>query len=141
MFTSKNSIIEKQAKRIAELEENLNKIAMGELTISEVIAGNNQMSLNIEGSIMHLLADSFIELFKGNGATNYIESTFADSEDNEEYVITLQKRSGTTPSQKVAQLTELADNMANAQSSEEFLVARKAYFDYLKQSPSGNLPC
>lgn len=97
----------KHQERINELEEMNKKLLLGDLGIKSLtqdIQGNTDIKLS--GSVLHLFAVSFINQFRGHGATNYLEVSFIDKEENQQYTLLMQKKSGLTPSEKNAVLTK-----------------------------------
>ena len=135
------SEIKSLKNKIASLEKDIENILVGEITVSEFISSKHGLSLNIEGSIIHHFSDSFVQLFKGNQAVNYLETTFVDNENGDHYSVTMQKLSGISPSQKIQHLISLADGMSNSKNQEEFSISRQAYLDYLEEVPTGSIPC
>lgn len=64
------------------------------------------VSMQLEGSPLHIIAASIIEQFKGIGADNYLEIKFNEKDTQELFTLTVQKASGMTPADKVAELTK-----------------------------------
>ncbi|MGF1905311.1 hypothetical protein [Aliivibrio salmonicida] len=108
-FITKHTINKEKRyqKRIDELEEMNEKLLLGDLgvkSLAQDMRGNTDIELS--GSVLHLFAASFISQFRGHGATNYLEVSFVDREENQQYTLLMQKKSGLTPSEKNAVLTK-----------------------------------
>lgn len=80
-----------------------------EIYLKDMSIEEKGVSMQLEGSPLHILAASFIEQFKDFGADNYLEIKFTDRETRELYTLTIQKASGLTPADKAARLTKERD--------------------------------
>ncbi|MGS5470454.1 hypothetical protein ACVD1N_25150 [Vibrio parahaemolyticus] len=80
-----------------------------EIYLNDMQVEEKGVSMQLSGSPLHILADSFVEQFKETGAENYLEIKFTHKETQEVYTLTIQKASGMTPADKCAKLTKERD--------------------------------
>lgn len=94
-----------QQKRIKELEDKVQQLLMDDLNMMDWSLNEyNGMDIKLEGSIVHIIAASLVEQFKGHNGINYVEFRFVDKETNEMYTLLMQKQSGLSPVEKAAKL-------------------------------------
>lgn len=100
LMEASREILEQQKEEIRDLSQQLVKGELSKDTIKKMVLENGMAELTMEGNIMHVFSYSFIELFRKSNAVNYLESTFTDVDNGEDYVVTMQKVSGITPAVK-----------------------------------------
>ena len=80
-----------------------------EIYLKDMSIEETGVSMQLEGSPLHIIASSIIEQFKDTGADNYLEIKFTDRDKKELYTLTVQKASGMTPADKVEKITQERD--------------------------------
>lgn len=71
------------------------------IEVGNVKDEGGKIAASFSGDPMHIFADAMISQFKDTGATNFLEMTFGDDHSDDEYILCLQKKSGTTPGQQL----------------------------------------
>lgn len=84
----------------------------------------DNLSAQLSGSSIHVLADALTSCFKGSGAINHLECSFEDSSDGEQYTLLMQKKSGITQGEKISNLQE--ENKQQRESLDAFRELVKA---------------
>ncbi|MFQ1834130.1 hypothetical protein ACK36Q_08800 [Aeromonas veronii] len=74
---------------------------------------NDGINLSISGVAVQLLAASFAGQFKASGATNYLEMS-GNHPETGPFTITMQRKHGLTPAEKLAAMTKQRDVMLEA---------------------------
>lgn len=74
---------------------------------------NNGINLSISGVAVQLLAASFAGQFKASGATNYLELS-GNHPETGPFTITMQRKYGLTPAEKLAAMTKQRDVLLDA---------------------------
>lgn len=74
---------------------------------------NDGINLSISGVAVQLLAASFAGQFKASGATNYLEMS-GNHPDTGPFTITMQRKHGLTPAEKLAAITKQRDVLLEA---------------------------
>lgn len=68
--------------------------------IKEMSVNNGQLTMELEGGMCRVMAESFADQFIGSGAINYVEMSFTSKKmPGDMLVVTIQKASGKTPHQ------------------------------------------
>ncbi|MFL9590471.1 hypothetical protein ACKC5O_00630 [Aeromonas schubertii] len=113
------------ARRIVACWNLLNGYPTDELegvTLAEFVAkqafisqfdANDGINLSISGVAVQLLAASFAGQFKASGATNYLEMS-GNHPETGPFTITMQRKHGLTPAQKLAAMTKQRDVLLEA---------------------------
>ncbi|HAT2246347.1 TPA: hypothetical protein I8455_001028 [Aeromonas hydrophila] len=92
------------------------------VTLSEFVAkqafisqfdANDGINLSISGVAVQLLAASFAGQFKASGATNYLELS-GNHPETGPFTITMQRKHGLTPAEKLAAMTKQRDVLREA---------------------------
>ncbi|MFQ1985159.1 hypothetical protein ACK34N_07470 [Aeromonas veronii] len=96
--------------------------ALEGVTLAEFVAkqafisqfdANDGVNLSISGVAVQLLAASFAGQFKASGATNYLEMS-GNHPETGPFTITMQRKHGLTPAEKLAAMTKQRDVMLEA---------------------------
>lgn len=74
---------------------------------------NDGINLSISGVAVQLLAASFAGQFKASGATNYLEMS-GNHPETGPFTITMQRKYGLTPAEKLAAMTKQRDALSSA---------------------------
>lgn len=74
---------------------------------------NDGVNLSISGVAVQLLAASFAGQFKASGATNYLEMS-GNHPETGPFTITMQRKHGLTPAEKLAAMTKQRDVLLDA---------------------------
>jgi hypothetical protein len=74
---------------------------------------NDGINLSISGVAVQLLAASFAGQFKASGATNYLEMS-GNHPETGPFTITMQRKHGLTPAEKLAAMTKQRDALSSA---------------------------
>ncbi|TNI98276.1 hypothetical protein [Aeromonas veronii] len=74
---------------------------------------NDGINLSISGVAVQLLAASFAGQFKASGATNYLEMS-GNHPETGPFTITMQRKHGLTPAEKLAAMTKQRDVLLDA---------------------------
>lgn len=74
---------------------------------------NDGLSISMSGMALQMVAASFAEQFKANGATNYLELS-GNHPETGPFTITMQRTHGLTPAQKLAAMTKQRDVLREA---------------------------
>ncbi|MGL6407547.1 hypothetical protein ACSZM7_16340 [Aeromonas veronii] len=74
---------------------------------------NDGVNLSISGVAVQLLAASFAGQFKASGATNYLEMS-GNHPETGPFTITMQRKHGLTPAEKLAAITKQRDALSSA---------------------------
>ncbi|QHB83401.1 hypothetical protein GIS01_15165 [Aeromonas veronii] len=113
------------ARRIVACWNLLNGYPTDELegvTLAEFVAkqafisqfdANDGINLSISGVAVQLLAASFAGQFKASGATNYLEMS-GNHPETGPFTITMQRKHGLTPAEKLEDMTKQRDVMLEA---------------------------
>ncbi|WP_050490075.1 hypothetical protein [Aeromonas jandaei] len=113
------------ARRIVACWNLLDGYATEELegvTLAEFVAkqafisqfdANDGINLSISGVAVQLLAASFAGQFKASGATNYLEMS-GNHPETGPFTITMQRKHGLTPAEKLAAMTKQRDVLLEA---------------------------
>ena len=80
-----------------------------DLYLHNMSVEENDVVMQLSGSALHIMADSFVKQFKDSGAVNFLEIAFHDRETNEPFLLTLQRQEGIRPTDKIAALTKERD--------------------------------
>lgn len=123
LMEASREIMEQQKEEIRDLRQQLVKGELSKDVMKKMVLENGMAELTMEGNIMHVFSYSFIELFRKSNAVNYLESTFTDVDNGEDYVVTMQKVSGITPAGKANALEvrcqELEDKIATLEAAQK----------------------
>lgn len=90
-----------------------------DIKLKKLVLDESGLNMQFQGTPMHLVAEAFASQFKESGATNYLEMSLIH-DDIGEFVVTMQRKQGLTPSQKLA-------------DCEQQLQSAKAEIDELKK--------
>ncbi|MGD1524001.1 hypothetical protein [Vibrio harveyi] len=103
--------LRRKQKKIEELEDKIQQLLMDNINIKDWSLNEyNGMDIKLEGSIVHIIAASLVEQFRGHNGINYVDFGFVDKEENQRYSLLMQKVSGLTPTEKATKLeAELAE--------------------------------
>ncbi|AUR83520.1 coil containing protein [Vibrio phage 1.036.O._10N.286.45.C3] len=66
----------------------------------------DNLSARLSGGAIHLLAGALVSCFKGSGAINHLECSFEDPDNEEQYTMLMQKKSGITQGEKIDRLQQ-----------------------------------
>lgn len=94
---SRNSALHAEIERLSHL---LQRSLEDKLTLSDFQANSEICEATIHGSIIHIFAESFANLFKGLNTKNYLQVSFLDRRDGEKYILTMQRQNGQSPAEK-----------------------------------------
>lgn len=76
-----------------------------EVMLKKLNVENGRLDLELEGGACQVLAETFIDQFKDNNATNYLEVGFYNEETGP-ITVTIQRVNGLTPGGKIAKMKE-----------------------------------
>lgn len=74
---------------------------------------NDGLNISMSGMALQMVAASFAGQFKANGATNYLELSGSHPETGP-FTITMQRKHGLTPAEKLAAMTKQRDALLSA---------------------------
>jgi len=121
-YQSKKSL----RREITRLQGVIKKQLIGDITIDDLRGNNNELSLSLSGSPMHIFADAFVEQFSASGATNFLTVSFVHADSNEMFEVTMQKVSGETVVEQLQrlrnELSELKPKQLNAIDEQDIVI-------------------
>lgn len=119
----------KANERVEELQDALVDDAKAKAVLNKLAIENGELNIKASGNIFHVFCETFVETFKGSGATNYLVAEF-NSEELGAFTVTMQRSEGLTVYQK---LNEANERIALLEQVEEiFNESPELTFDNVK---------
>lgn len=132
-------IIKNLEKQVAELNLELQETkkqlidaAVRDIAIRNMSLQDNEVSIQLEGSVFHLFADAFLHVFENNGAVNYLIARFSHEEGD--FDVTMQKVDGSTPLDKLGEnqleltrLRQTIESRSGYQISDQNQIVKRRY--------------
>ena len=103
----------KANERVEELQDALVDDAKAKAMLNKLTIENGELNIKASGNIFHVFCETFVETFKGSGATNYLVAEF-NSEDLGAFTVTMQRSEGLTVYQKLNDAVERVAELEQA---------------------------
>lgn len=102
----------KANERVEELQDALVDDAKAKAMLNKLTIENGELNIKASGNIFHVFCETFVETFKGSGATNYLVAEF-NSEELGAFTVTMQRSEGLTVHQKLSEANERVAELEN----------------------------